>query len=598
MNKNRMKVHPSSSAVSLSSVALVAPVDSGRAWLSVLGSFFVHFVALGMVYSYGVFLPHIEDEFGINRATSAWVGSANVGVMLIVSAVMGRVVWMPKVGARPVAVGGGVLIFAGVWATSYSTQVWHMFAAYSVVSGVGLSCSFIPAVSSVQTWFVKKRGLATGLAVAGSGAGNFVFPIVLTSIIEASDWRVAMRVMAVFVGAVIIIFGWTTITLRARVVELHRQESARTLMLIEKNAELDRDDEHKMDGGEARSSFNDVQDFPSGSAVGSNNGSRPPHQMVVLRGGELEQELHVRQHQQRALVAQHAHYTPAGRTESALASINTERIGGAARASIELHAGTNSIASDAPTTPIIREQTKEPLRPKLGQQLEEEKPDDMVDDEESNADKQQRQRQQQQPMTLSEILHSRPFRLLLLANFMGSFGYGTPFFHIVPFAKQQGVSEADASIVLSMFGIASLVGRISLGRAADDLGRLRVLRWSVAIMGVVSILWPFVALDLSLMVVYALVYGFNAGAFVSLPPAIATDYFGTSHISTLVGVLFAMNGVPSSSGPAIAGWLYDETDSYVGAGMMTGVSLLCAVAVWSMMPHVDAYASRNHALQH
>ena len=49
-------------------------------------------------------------------------------------------------------------------------------------------------------------------------------------------------------------------------------------------------------------------------------------------------------------------------------------------------------------------------------------------------------------------------------------GYNTPFFHIVPYANDEGILDGKAAFILSAFGISSLCGRIVLGSAADKLG--------------------------------------------------------------------------------------------------------------------------------
>jgi len=188
---------------------------------------------------------------------------------------------------------------------------------------------------------------------------------------------------------------------------------------------------------------------------------------------------------------------------------------------------------------------------------------------------------------MRDIMRLREFQLLILANVVGSLGYGNPFLHLVPYARDQGVSKGGASLILAVVGICSLTGRVALGMLADKTGRLRTLCVSVAIMGVASILWPIVAKSFWPLIVYAALYGFNAGAFVSLPPAVAADYFGAERISSVVGLLFCANAIPAAIGPVICGYIFDGTGSYFGAGLLTGASLLGAVCIWMIIPKLQ-----------
>jgi len=93
---------------------------------------------------------------------------------------------------------GGVLIAVGLLVSSAMPVLWPLFITYGVVIAVGASICFIPSVGVVGQWFHKYRGVATGIAVAGSGIGNLVFPPLATVVIQTMGWRAAMRIIACF----------------------------------------------------------------------------------------------------------------------------------------------------------------------------------------------------------------------------------------------------------------------------------------------------------------------------------------------------------------------------------------------------------------
>jgi predicted MFS family arabinose efflux permease len=69
--------------------------------------------------------------------------------------------------------------------------------------GLGVGCSYVPAVAVVQRWFVKRRGFASGLAVSGIGVGTLVMPPLASHLVGAFGWRhayVVLGVLAMVVG--------------------------------------------------------------------------------------------------------------------------------------------------------------------------------------------------------------------------------------------------------------------------------------------------------------------------------------------------------------------------------------------------------------
>ena len=76
----------------------------------------------------------------------------------------------------------------------------EVYAAYGLGIGLGLGCAFVPILGAVQRWFVKRRGLASGLAVSGIGVGTLVMPPLATALIAAFGWRDAYLVLGILVA--------------------------------------------------------------------------------------------------------------------------------------------------------------------------------------------------------------------------------------------------------------------------------------------------------------------------------------------------------------------------------------------------------------
>jgi len=82
---------------------------------------------------------------------------------------------MNRRGPRIVAVTGGVLYGMGVFLASFAGhRLWWLYISYGLMSGIGLGFGYIVPVAVLVKWFPDRRGLITGVAVGGFGAGALV----------------------------------------------------------------------------------------------------------------------------------------------------------------------------------------------------------------------------------------------------------------------------------------------------------------------------------------------------------------------------------------------------------------------------------------
>jgi OFA family oxalate/formate antiporter-like MFS transporter len=65
-----------------------------------------------------------------------------------------------------------ILTGMGLAIASAARSLAEVYAAYGLGVGLGVGCSYVPAVGAVQRWFARRRGFASGLAVSGIGVGT------------------------------------------------------------------------------------------------------------------------------------------------------------------------------------------------------------------------------------------------------------------------------------------------------------------------------------------------------------------------------------------------------------------------------------------
>lgn len=76
-----------------------------------------------------------------------------------------------------------------------SLEYYQILLSFSLLTGVGTSLLFIPCLSCVAHWFLRRRGLANGIIFIGSGAGGVLFPLMIQALIPQIGWASSIRVM-------------------------------------------------------------------------------------------------------------------------------------------------------------------------------------------------------------------------------------------------------------------------------------------------------------------------------------------------------------------------------------------------------------------
>jgi len=130
-------------------------------------------IALGAVYAWSVFRIPLTKAFGWTIAQVTLAFTITIFTLGFASFACG--LWMRKSGPRQVAIAAGILYGLGVFLASFSAgRLNWLYFSYGFIGGVGLGLGYIVPVATLVKWFPDKRGMITGLAVAGFGAGALI----------------------------------------------------------------------------------------------------------------------------------------------------------------------------------------------------------------------------------------------------------------------------------------------------------------------------------------------------------------------------------------------------------------------------------------
>ncbi|MFH2133256.1 MAG: MFS transporter [bacterium] len=396
-------------------------------WIVVAGVFFMVAASCGSFYSFGVFFVPILEEFGWSRGVVSGVLFVSGIVYAVAVPLIGSIA--DRFGYKWVSIVTAGLMGLGFILGSRAQTVWQMYLFIGLLPGIG-ACAAIPLpLSMITSWFVKRQGLALGIASAGIGVGAATVPLLVTAIETQLGWRPAMF----FVGALIILVYIPI-----------------ALLVI-----------------------------------------RPPDPDYVM----------IHEGKQRA----------------------------------------NSIGAVGRDTRNI---------------------------------------------SLVQALKTSQFWSLFIIFGFCIFCLGLIITHLVPFARDSGISPLSAAGLLTMMGLCSIAGRLTAGFLSDRIGANRVLFSGLFLQGIMILLLPRMN-SLGMFYLFAFLFGISYGGNLVMIPRMTADIFGVKSMGAIYGGLSVADGIGFAVGPLMAGALFDFSGSYTDAFLITAAGIFIAVAATFVLRRRD-----------
>ncbi len=169
-------------------------------YIIVLACFLIQGIGLGAFLAFGVFFKPLLAEFGWSRATISGASSLAFLLMGFLGILAGNL--NDKFGPRIVMAVTGVFYGSGHFLLSQLNSVWQLYLFFGLVVGIGLSSIDVIALTTTARWFVRRRGMMTGLVKVGTGAGQLVMPLLASIFIIDYGWRYAY----IFIGIIVLVF--------------------------------------------------------------------------------------------------------------------------------------------------------------------------------------------------------------------------------------------------------------------------------------------------------------------------------------------------------------------------------------------------------
>ncbi|KAG5900722.1 hypothetical protein JTB14_038240 [Gonioctena quinquepunctata] len=534
------------------------PPDGGWGWMVVFGSFMIHVITDGVTYCFGIFYDEFLDYFNEGKSATSWILSILVGVTLCSGPLSSY--FVNRWGCRVVTILGSILASICLVVSFYARNVLTLCITIGIGTGTGFGLIYLPAIVSVTTYFEKKRSLATGIAVCGSGFGTFIFAPIISKLMAEYGWRGSILIIG---GIVLecILFG-----------ALFRP-------LEEKS---DEDDKKRLKATEARIdihvSDHDLHQFSTSlktnGTINGNNMHRP-HSVA---------HFHI---PKTTSVAASAKFGANGNTpSSAVAKFKQNDVTRLALSQPmltqseghyrqHLHFGSQNLRRHGPIDrPDAFYQGSLMNIPSYRSRLNLKKGEEgpfMERRHSTYSHKRRRHLSDHDDVEpkrwcglipcseeVSEMLDFSLFKdvifiIFSLSNLLTSIGFNIPYVYMVSKANDMGMKDKGSTLI-SIIGAANTVGRIVLGYVSDMpwINRLHIYNWCLTICGAATFLSAFLE-SFYPLAVYSAVFGCTAGAYVGLTSVILVDLLGLDKLTNAFGLLLLFQGIASLIGPPLGG---------------------------------------------
>ena len=166
-------------------------------YLIVAACFGIQAIGIGTHVTFGIFFKPLLTEFGWPRATLSGAHSLAFFMSGLLAVFLGRM--NDRLGPRIVMTVTAFLLGLGLILMSRLSAAWQIYLFYGILFGMGLSSADVIALSTTARWFMRRRGMMTGIVKVGSGAGQVLIPLAASVLIARFGWRTSYVIIGAFV---------------------------------------------------------------------------------------------------------------------------------------------------------------------------------------------------------------------------------------------------------------------------------------------------------------------------------------------------------------------------------------------------------------
>ncbi|XP_062620020.1 monocarboxylate transporter 12-like [Saccostrea cucullata] len=592
------------------SISLPPAPDGGYGWVIVISAFFVMLISEGFSLSFGVLFTELSDVFGQSKSVTSIVASLFYGIPMVCGPIASAIV--TKLGCRKAQILGGLITSIGVLASAFVNSIGLICLTLGFVAGFGLSIGYITSAVLVAYYFEKRRSLASGLSVCGSGIGTFVFAPLLEFLIEEYGWRGSFVILSaitlnlVVCGALMRPLEFTPLEEWKRNLEKF-ENMAKTIPETKphnRNCLANSSDMLNLDYhndtkclAEKRQRCHSMVQLPTFT----NKSKNIPLDMlcVVRRNGKSSQ--HILKQYFQSMDALNVNGTGTTRTPNLGRLPHDKAINVVANDDQNACHEKDGVVKDdemrkrSKKKSLVRRKTLNrrtviqhyPLfrkdlfyrrslkrftvtpknRPKSCPAMHQEMLDESDEEEDENVSSIPRLlrlskhiKKMFKLMFDFKIMKNPYFLIFLISNFISYFWYDVPYVFLNDIAIEGGIE--DPAFIISVLGIVNTFGQIVYGYIGDrNIDLILLYGVSIVLSGLAVMVVPWFVSFVPLCIIASL-FGFFVSASYALDTVILVEIVGIDKLTNSYGLTMMMQGLANIIGPPLAGLLYDLSGSY------------------------------------
>ncbi|KFM70019.1 Monocarboxylate transporter 9, partial [Stegodyphus mimosarum] len=466
----------------------------------------------------------------------------------------------------------------------------YLCLTFGVIGGIGFGFIYLPAIVTVGFYFERRRALATGLAVCGSGVGTFLMAPFVQFLLSHYDWRGTMLILA---GVVLncAIFGSLFRPLPPQHLSSDMEATEKPSLsqrtkLPKSTSKCEWDSLEPLRSLPVSMSLPQmpsvVEDFSSESPTSSDDISPPPsyndvvgaeeeERFAFLRPPPVSQNIVSSRPKKSSSYVFRSDIVRPFYRQDILYSASLLNLPEYKKSCQDLQLYSESVTK----IPAVREEDGHCLSPAMKETF-------------------------RQMLDLS-LLRSPTFLLLGAGGFLTLAGLFVPFMFIVDMAVQQGISLEDATYFLPVIGLTNTVGRVLCGWISDrpSFNALTINNAALVVAGLATALSS--CLDsIALLMAYSAIFGFAVGCFATLRSIVIVELLGLDKLTNAFGLLLLFQGLASMIGAPVAGMFYDATGSYDAPFYIAGSLILVSGIMGIPLPYLarwennKRFSSKDH----
>lgn len=596
---------PSASDGSLSSestISMPPAPDGGYGWIIILSAFLTSVISDGLAFSCGVLYSELLAVFEESKSITSWIPSLFLGVPMIAGPLAGALA--TKYGCRKVLMLGGVVTSVGIFASAFANSVALLCFLFGIVAGTGLSMGYVTSVVMVAFYFEKRRALATGLAVCGSGIGTFVFAPLFEYLIEEYTWRGSLIILSgitlnlVVCGALLRPLEFTAAEEWRRNLEAFEKIS-RTMSKASLPESRNSRRESQANSSDEDSELEEICQQLSNSQVIlptflTDQKKQIPDEIfeeISKNRGQASQILK-NYFRNRGSSEMNITENPFQDMLMVTSNDNIVCVKEVPKQRQKVHSKNKATHKIQQYVPIYRKDlfyrgnvmkfSDIHYRSTSCPELYRGSFDDLIDDEDFLCPLPKLLRLSKhmkkffKTMFDPSIIKNPLFLLFASSNFMLYFWYDVPYVFSVDHAKELGFSDETASYLLSIIGVVNTFGQIFYGYIGDkDINIPLLYGLSISASGLAMFFYPL----FNNYIILALIcgtYGFFISANYVLSTMLLVEFLGMDKLTNAYGLTMLIQGIGNMVGPPFAGFLYDTSGSYDNSFYCSGIFIILA----------------------